>query len=32
METLSVENATLIDDMAQMIEEVYQLNIKMIGI
>ena len=32
METLSKENTTLIDDMAQMIEEVYQSDIEMMGI
>lgn len=31
-ETLSTENTTLIDDMAQMIEEVYQSDIEMMGI
>ena len=32
VETLSTENTTLIDDMAQMIEEVYQSDIETMGI
>ena len=32
VETLSAENATLVDDMAQMIEEVYQSDMEMMGL
>lgn len=31
-ETLSAENATLVDDMIQMIKEVYQSDMEMMGI
>ena len=32
VETLSAENTTLVDDMAQMIEEVYQSDMEMMGL
>ena len=32
VETLSAENVTLVDDMAQMVEEVYQSDMEMMGI
>lgn len=32
VETLSAENATLVDSMAQTIEEVYQSDMEMMGI
>lgn len=32
VETLSAENVTLVDDMAQMIEEVYQSDMEIMGI